>query len=100
ARLSLTSEAFNQGITSNTSQGRIEMTIRKVEIGGPFNGKVAADSSSRRRVMVCNPTSTSASSKQGRVADETACATRIVSTMARRAYRRPATDEDVRTLMS
>ena len=32
-------------------------------------------------------------------ADEKACATRILSRMARLAYRRPATNQDVQTLL-
>ena len=33
-------------------------------------------------------------------ADETSCATKILSRLARRAYRRPASDDDVQTLLS
>src|SRR5207253_1465003 len=34
-----------------------------------------------------------------RIADEELCARKILSTLARRAYRRPVTDKDVRTLL-
>ena len=44
------------------------------------------DSPSRRRLLVCRPAST---------ADEGPCARKIISTLARRAYRRPVTDEDL-----
>ncbi|MEQ1897594.1 MAG: DUF1592 domain-containing protein [Vicinamibacterales bacterium] len=90
-RLSLTSDAFNQGVTSGTGSGRIDMTIRKLTIGGPFNGTVPKDSPSRRRVFVCTPVS---------AADETACATRILSGLARRAYRRPVTAAEVKDLVT
>ncbi|MGE0393954.1 MAG: DUF1592 domain-containing protein [Vicinamibacterales bacterium] len=90
-RLSLTSDAFNQGVTSGTGSGRIDMTIRKVTIGGPFGGAVPADSPSRRRIFVCRPTG---------AADESACATKILSTLARRAYRRPATAAEVKDLVA
>ncbi|MDO8793470.1 MAG: DUF1592 domain-containing protein [Vicinamibacterales bacterium] len=90
-RLSLTSDAFNQGVTSGTGSGRIDMTIRKLTIGGPFNGTVPKDSPSRRRVFVCKPVS---------AADEAACATRILSSLARRAYRRPVTAAEVKDLVT
>jgi len=67
------------------------VAIAALLIGGPYNGKVDADSPSRKVVFVCTPTGP---------ADETACATKIVSRLARRAYRRAATADDVATLMS
>jgi mono/diheme cytochrome c family protein len=65
--------------------------IDHITIGGPYKSSGPGDTPSRRRVFVCRP---------ARSADEEACAKRIVSTVARRAYRRPATDEDVETLDS
>lgn len=47
------------------------------------------ESESRRLIFVCHPAG---------VEDETPCATKILSRLARRAYRRPATGDDVRTL--
>src|SRR5205814_3739616 len=57
--------------------------ISSLLIGGPYNAKVLADSPSRKRIFLCRP---------ALKADETACATKILSTFARRAYRRPATN--------
>src|SRR4029077_4696659 len=37
--LSLTSESFNRAITTTADVGRIEATVRTVEIAGPFDGK-------------------------------------------------------------
>jgi mono/diheme cytochrome c family protein len=45
------------------------------------------DSPTRRRLFVCRPAS---------AADEAPCARKIIATLARRAYRRPVTDEDLR----
>ena len=67
------------------------IAIAALLIGGPYNGKVPADSPSRQLLYVCRATST---------ADETACAHKILSNLAHRAYRRGATDEDVQTLLS
>jgi mono/diheme cytochrome c family protein len=64
--------------------------ISSLLIGGPYNGKVPKDSPSRKRIFVCEPASQ---------AQETACATRILSTLARRAYRRPSADDDVQVLL-
>ena len=65
--------------------------IESVTITGPFGATSSGDTSSRRRIFVCRP---------ARAADEKACATRIVSTIARRAYRRPLTDADLSRLMA
>ena len=67
------------------------VAIASLLIGGPYNGQVPVDSPSRELVFVCHPAS---------VADEPACATKILSRLARRAYRRSADDEDVQTLLS
>jgi mono/diheme cytochrome c family protein len=66
------------------------MLVSAVFIAGPYNGTVPQTSPSRERLYVCRPTSASA---------ETACATRILSTLARRAYRRPVTTKDTATLL-
>jgi hypothetical protein len=65
--------------------------IDHVQITGPFEATGPGDTPSRRRIFVCTP----ASSK-----DEVACASKTLSTLARRAYRRPVTDADMETLLS
>ena len=67
-----------------------EIGVGVVTISGPFNAKGPGDTLSRRRIFVCRPVSAS---------DEEPCARRIISTLERRAYRRPATANDVATLM-
>ena len=67
------------------------VAIASLHIGGPYNGLIPRDSPSRKLVFVCSP---------ARVADELPCATRILSTLARRAYRRAVTDNDVQTLLA
>jgi len=58
-----------------------------VEVNGPYNptGK-AVETESRRLVFVCRPPAES---------EESACAARILSHLAHRAFRRPVTDRDV-----
>ncbi len=66
--------------------------VGTVEIGGPYDAAgPAVDTPSRRAVFVCQPKS---------AADEGACATRILSRMARLAYRRPVAKVDVDALMT
>ena len=66
-------------------------SVGAVQIGGPYGvSGPAKDTPSRRAIFICNPKVQ---------AEEKACATRILSHMARLAYRRPVTDRDVRTLL-
>jgi mono/diheme cytochrome c family protein len=71
------------------------LSISSLIIGGPYNGRTPEDSPSRRRIFSCRPESRPKSQS-----DETACATKILSALARRAYRRPATTGDVQTLLA
>jgi len=67
-----------------------ELAISSLLIGGPYNGRVPADSPSRHRIFVCRPANSS---------EEIGCATTIVSALARTAYRRRVTRDDVQTLL-
>jgi hypothetical protein len=74
-----------------SDNGTSPIAIASLLIGGPYGGQVPAGSPSRQLVFACRPASS---------ADELPCATKIVSGLARRAYRRPVDDEDVETLLS
>src|SRR5262245_54250705 len=63
--------------------------INSVTISGPYKAS-PGDSPSRRRIFVCRPSS---------AAEELPCARRILSTLARRAYRRPVNETDIRDLL-
>ncbi|HEY6613608.1 MAG TPA: DUF1592 domain-containing protein, partial [Vicinamibacterales bacterium] len=63
-----------------------------VSVRGPYNSKGPGDTPSRRRVFTCHP---STSSGQAASKEEAACARTILTTLARRAYRRPVTSADV-----
>jgi hypothetical protein len=65
--------------------------VASVTITGPFNASGVAETPSRKRIFVCRPASKSA---------EDACARQIVSTLTRRAYRRPATEKEIAAVMS
>jgi mono/diheme cytochrome c family protein len=64
--------------------------INSVTISGPYNVTGRGETPSRRRIFVCRPSS---------AVEELPCARRILSTLARRAYRRPANETDVRELV-
>jgi len=65
--------------------------VGSVQIGGPYKAAgPAKDTPSRRAIFVCQP---------GPGLEERACATKILSRMARLAYRRPVTKADVQTLL-
>ena len=64
--------------------------IGRVEIIGPIVFEEPGDTPSRRTIFSCRP---------ARAVEEPACATEILSTLARRMYRRPIEDGDVATLL-
>ena len=70
--------------------GMLNEGVIRVDIGGPYKATGVGDTPSRRRIFVCQPTSER---------NAAACARKVLTTLARRAYRRPATDEDVRLLL-
>jgi hypothetical protein len=64
-----------------------------VRIQGPFTAQRPADSASRQRIFSCRPDPSDP-------ARDAPCARQILTTLARRAYRRPPTAEEVTTLLS
>jgi hypothetical protein len=60
--------------------------IGYLQIQGPFNATRPEDSPSLRKVMTCHPEAAS---------QEEACAKQILTTLTRRAFRRPATPADL-----
>ena len=65
--------------------------VENVTISGPFNPTGVSDTPARRHLFVCRPV---------KAQDESACATKIVSALARRAYRRPVASADLSPLMA
>jgi hypothetical protein len=65
--------------------------VDALTIHGPYQAGVVSDTPSRRTIFVCQPRD---------AANERTCATRIMSTLARRAYRRPATPAEIDTLLT
>jgi hypothetical protein len=75
----------------NTPETRMGLHLRSVEIVGPYAPTGAGASPSRQRIFNCTP---------GQSVSEAACAKSILSALARRAYRRPVTDLDLKPLLA
>jgi mono/diheme cytochrome c family protein len=68
--------------------------VNSFQLRGPFNVKGLSATPSRQRIFVCRPAA-------GATPDaEAACARQIISTLAKRAYRRPVTAQDVNELFA
>lgn len=65
--------------------------VGKIDILGPYKAAGATDTPSRAKIFICHPANPN---------DETACAKKIVDTLARHAFRRPVNSQDTETLMS
>ena len=66
--------------------------VEHVAVGGPYVSTGPGDTPARQALFTCRPASDA-------TADEEACAEEILSSLARRAYRRPLESGDVATLM-
>lgn len=65
---------------------RIQPAIYSLTIVGPHTAEGTGDTPSRERIFVCRPTASS---------EETACAKRIVQTLATTAFRKTVSDSDI-----
>ena len=64
--------------------------LARVDITGPYNATGPGDTPSRRRIFVCRPSAPP---------NETPCARQIFTNLVGRAFRRPAEDADLQSLM-
>ncbi|HXS78623.1 MAG TPA: DUF1592 domain-containing protein, partial [Gammaproteobacteria bacterium] len=69
---------------------RVPKILGAIQVEGPFGTTGLSHTPSRDKIFVCTPASS---------ADERPCAERIASTLATRAFRRPAGADDVARLM-
>ncbi|MEN9705507.1 MAG: hypothetical protein RLZZ393_1386 [Pseudomonadota bacterium] len=67
------------------------LRVKSFEVRGPFAAEGVSANAVRAKVFVCQPTS---------AVEEAPCARRILTTIARRAYRRPLQEADVTALMA
>ena len=79
-------------VLSNDESYHGNAAVSAVAIGGPYTVTGPGDTPSRRAIFTCRP-------EPEAPEEELACATEIVSRLARRAYRRPLTPGDMDTLL-
>ena len=65
--------------------------VNNITIAGPFKVEGPGETLSREKIFICRPSGT---------ADEMACAEKILSNLAHRAYRRPIIGDDMPQLLS
>ena len=82
----------NGGTTNTPSTNGL--FVDYVAIGGPYDPKGPGDTDSRKRVFSCRPATTTQEPRQ-----EMPCARKILTSLARQAYRRPVTATDIDPLM-
>ncbi|MEQ1756948.1 MAG: DUF1592 domain-containing protein [Vicinamibacterales bacterium] len=77
--------------TDDDRETREGAALRELEIMGPLNPGGAESSPSYKKVFVCRP---------AKASEEAACARTILTRLARVAYRRPTTEDDIKVLLS
>ncbi len=84
--------SFLKDTTKHEGPGRAspEGRVDWVSIEGPYDASGLGDTPSRNRIFVCHPTGGE---------DEGICARQILSTLARRAFRRPVSEDDIQRLL-
>ena len=89
-RLPIQSYGFASSRKTGRDYGKIEMGVDTLEVRGPFDGVTPEATVSRKKIFVCQPTTSST---------EQSCAQDILGRLARQAYRRPVNDTDLADLM-
>ena len=89
ARSFAESDEFLHSLQPNRGMDRIAR-MNAVQVKGPLNTSGVINTESRRKVMICEPTAP---------ADEIDCARQIFANMAKQAFRRPITDDDLADAM-
>ncbi len=78
-------------LTQNLDGFSFSPHVNSLSINGPFAVTAPSDTPTSRKIVFCHPV---------RPEEEEPCARRILGALAHRAFRRPITNDDLRTLMS
>jgi hypothetical protein len=82
---------WGNSATFATNTGSVQqLNVSSIDVTGPFNVRGPGDTPSRRRIFICQPSITNPAP---------ACAARILSNLARFAFRRPVTEADVAPML-
>jgi hypothetical protein len=85
------SETNRRPFSNPTVSRPPNVALRSITITGPFDATGSGDTPTRKRIFTCRPASAAA---------ETACSRAILSSLARRAFRRPVNDDDIKVLLA
>jgi len=80
-----------EGIPDTTTSQAFFEGVGDVSIAGPYSAHGPGDTPSRRKIFVCRPSGPK---------DEETCATKIITNVARRAYRRPIKADEIAALFA
>jgi hypothetical protein len=80
-----------EGILPNQRETAFFEGVGGITVAGPFNALGPGESQSRARIFLCHPATQ---------AEQEPCAERIISALARRAYRRPIVADDLPELLA
>ena len=80
---------YLNGVIGAPGQTTYQPFVDAVMVVGPFDATGPGHTPSRQRIFVCDP----------QPGQELSCAKTIIRTLARRAYRRPVTDEELEPLL-
>ncbi|HEX5107743.1 MAG TPA: DUF1592 domain-containing protein [Vicinamibacterales bacterium] len=90
-----------RGVDDLYSELATSAGVQSLGINGPFNATGPGNTPSRRRLFLCSPPSSSGLRRDAAAIDgaaaapgDAACARRILSSLASRAYRRPVAESD------
>lgn len=79
-----------EGIIQKDRETAFYEGVGSITVGGPFDAQGPGATEAREKIFLCHPS---------RSAEQDACANTILSALARRAYRRPVTEEDIAPLL-
>jgi mono/diheme cytochrome c family protein len=79
----------------NMAEQRTGAYLRRVEISGPYDATGPGSTASRERIFLCRPDAP----QPGPTAESLDCAATIITSLARRAFRRPVADADIEPLL-
>ncbi|HEY6329361.1 MAG TPA: DUF1587 domain-containing protein, partial [Blastocatellia bacterium] len=80
-----------EGILLNSRETAFFEGVGSISVAGPYNVQGPGATPSRDRIFICHPVAP---------ADEQACAEKIISSLAHRAYRRPIAADDLPQLLA
>jgi len=78
------------GVNNIYKESSIEGNVNRIEITGPFNATGTGTTPSREKIFTCYPATND---------DEVSCAKTIVQNLASKAFRQPATENQVESIM-